>query len=557
VVEHSFHGSLPSHSRNLHSATKGLVSLITGAAIEDGFLPALDTPIGELLTEATGTPVGDVTLEQLLALSGGVTEGDERHLVRDAVASPLVSEPGTAWTYGNASVELVALALERAVAGGLCRYAHRVLAPLGITVDHWHLNEQGNVTGRAYAFLTARELARIGQLVLHDGRWAGEQVIPESFLRAMLEPRFDIDGGPYDHSAGCAGTTPRVGTGLLWRITAVGGHAAWMTSGYGGQYLVVVPDLDLVMVVQHDTFHDATMELQRHVSPLAFLESFVLPGLPPGERGAPACTTDLAIGPLDGETWRTVAPGPGDDLLPDWSPDGTRLAFTSFRDLAPEIYVVDADGGGLTRLSRDWAVDVWPRWSPDGTRLLFLSERAATSMSGLPRFDAYVLDLRTGQATMVSPGLGDVWAADWTPDGSIATVRSDGEDGLGELWLGDKHGMNATLLPGPRVGWPAWSPDGTRVAVATAFVADEPDPVVLGVLDPTTGEVVDLGRATDVPTWSPDGRVVTTVSTDNGPRMVFLEPDTGARTLGPPVDRGHLSPDGTLVAWPRSPESTR
>ena len=59
----------------------------------------------------------------------------------------------------------------------------------------------------------------------------------------------------------------------------VSGRIAWTASGFGGQFLVVIPSLDLVVVVTHDTFHDAVMPVQPHYSPHAFLESFVVPSI--------------------------------------------------------------------------------------------------------------------------------------------------------------------------------------------------------------------------------------------------------------------------------------
>ncbi|NIV59296.1 MAG: hypothetical protein GWN48_28980, partial [Actinobacteria bacterium] len=65
----------------------------------------------------------------------------------------------------------------------------------------------------------------------------------------------------------------------------------------------------------------------------------------------------------------------GSDTGPVWSPDGTRIAFTSFRDGDGEIYVMNADGTGLTRLTNDPATDQDPVWSPDGSQIAFVSDR--------------------------------------------------------------------------------------------------------------------------------------------------------------------------------------
>ena len=77
----------------------------------------------------------------------------------------------------------------------------------------------------------------------------------------------------------------------------------------------------------------------------------------------------------DGSAQTNLTRHADDDFLPTWSPDGTRIAFTSRRDGNDEIYVMNPDGSGQTRLTTDAAIDAAPTWSPDGQRLAFQSNR--------------------------------------------------------------------------------------------------------------------------------------------------------------------------------------
>lgn len=549
VLERYFHEAATSQSRNLHSVTKSILGVVTGAAVADGFLPELDTPIGDLVSEATGTEVGGVTLGQLLSMSGGLATGlDEADLVRDVVARPLAVTPGSRWEYSDASSELVALALERAVPGGLCRYVHRLLGPLGITVDHWHLNPGGGVTGRAYAFLTPRELLRFGQLVLQRGRWNGEQLIPADWFDMMLTARFDIDGGPYRGPGACIGGEARKAYGLHWRVHEASGRIAWTAAGYGGQFLVVIPSLDLVMVTTHDTYHDAVMPVQRFLYPHAFLESFVLPGIDDAGPSDHGCDHDLVVSLADGDDALVLAPHPADDSLAEWSPDGSQVAFVSQRDLNHELYIVDRDGTHLERLTFEWASDVLPRWSPDGTRIAFLSDREAASPGNGVDSDVHVLDLASGAVHRASPGLGDASGFTWSPDGErIAFVRSPERDGMGSLWVVDAGGGVATILhPGP-VGWPSWDPDGTRLAVVTGYDDGLAVPLRIGVLELASADIRELGSGADRPTWTGDGSaIVTSAETLGSFATLLIDARSGERTLLEGLPSGRPSPDG---AW--------
>ena len=68
----------------------------------------------------------------------------------------------------------------------------------------------------------------------------------------------------------------------------------------------------------------------------------------------------------------------GENWLPAWSPDGTRIAFSSTRDGNPEIYVVNRDGSNLRRITNHPGIDITPTWSPTGTQIAFTSDRTGT-----------------------------------------------------------------------------------------------------------------------------------------------------------------------------------
>ena len=147
----------------------------------------------------------------------------------------------------------------------------------------------------------------------------------------------------------------------------------------------------------------------------------------------------------------------GENWLPAWSPDGTKLAFSSTRDGNPEIYIVNRDGSGLRRLTNSPSIDITPTWSPSGTQIAFTSDRSGSpqiyvvgvdglglskktsesfcdrptwspapfneiayaSRSG-PGFDIHVLDLSTGATKSLTFGEGTNESPAFSPTGATS-----------------------------------------------------------------------------------------------------------------------------------------
>jgi Tol biopolymer transport system component/CubicO group peptidase (beta-lactamase class C family) len=153
---------------------------------------------------------------------------------------------------------------------------------------------------------------------------------------------------------------------------------------------------------------------------------------------------------VDGSEERNVTRGPGRDFA--WSPDGRRIAFDSVRDGNSEIYVVNSDGGGLRRLTRNAGPDLAPAWSPDGRKIAFTTKRDGN-------FEVYVMNADgSGQRRLTRNPASDGSPA-WSPDGRrIAFVSR--RDGNLEVYVMNPDGSgqrNLTRSPWHE-GSLAWSP---------------------------------------------------------------------------------------------------
>ena len=149
------------------------------------------------------------------------------------------------------------------------------------------------------------------------------------------------------------------------------------------------------------------------------------------------------------------------DDHPTWSPDGSKLAFTSSRSGAAQIYVMNRDGTGISRLTND-AVSYDPAWSPDGTKIAVVSAHTGT----LPQI--YVVNADgTGRTQLTDGTTNDFWPA-WSPDGNrlaFTRGRRVGNSVVRNVYVMNADGIGITGLTNDSASWaPAWSPDGTKLA---------------------------------------------------------------------------------------------
>jgi Tol biopolymer transport system component len=209
----------------------------------------------------------------------------------------------------------------------------------------------------------------------------------------------------------------------------------------------------------------------------------------------------------DGQGLRrlTDLTGPAGETAPAWSPRGDRIAYASDRDGNSEIYVVAADGSGARRITDHPANDSVPAWSPDGTRIAFVSDRDGSA--GLWSMGA------DGSAPLrLVPGAVDPGSKPaWSPDGRSIAFASDRDSGNLDIYVLDveaggasARGVGVKVIAGPTLdGEPAWSPDGTKLAFASDRDGS-PQVYVAGRDGSNVTKVTSKSRSY-TPTWAPDG----------------------------------------------------
>lgn len=251
----------------LMSATKSVNSILTGMMIDRGLI-TLDSTLGELLPQAVKVSEAKrgITVANLLTMRSGLlysnddfsldmAHGSGGNRIRHILDKPLVAAPGSRFEYQDCDPHLLSACLSSAADRNLSRFADEALfAPLGIHDRVWLTDQDGLTYGAYGLYLRPRDFAKIGQMVLQGGVWEGTRIVSSSWLETSTAAHVDPD-------------LHGLGFGYQWWTTErVGGFFAW---GHGGQYLLVIPAQQLVVVftAEPDTSSDKVA-----ISPPGFLE---------------------------------------------------------------------------------------------------------------------------------------------------------------------------------------------------------------------------------------------------------------------------------------------
>jgi len=212
-----------------------------------------------------------------------------------------------------------------------------------------------------------------------------------------------------------------------------------------------------------------------------------------------------------GRDLRRITTNPGKDAFPSWSPNGRTLAFASNRTGDWEIYTTNANGSGhLVQVTHRAGVDSLPVWSPDGTRLAFDAPRNGHyQICVVPAGGGTITVLTSGTARNVQPA--------WSPDGSKIAFTSN-RSGSFDIWTiaVASRTLHRVTTDSAAELQPAWSPDGTRLLFARATAAGQ----TIDVMPAGGGAASVLTglRGNEIPHWQPvTATAVTGVSPGQGP----------------------------------------
>jgi len=356
VFERYYHGSYAAQSNNIKSMSKSVLSVLTGIAIQEGRIQGLDHKLSEFYPEYFHPGLDPrkerITLEHIMTMTAGFQFdefGDSadklfssRNWFQTLIEYPMSSEPGAVFNYNTGLTHLLSGILTKVSGMSTLAYANsRLFGPLGMTCTRWTQDPMGIYFGGSEVWFTARDLAKFGLLMLRNGQWDNREIVNAAWLR----------GSARIHARNLMGW-PMGDYGYLWWSKPQQGYPVTLASGYGGQYVFLVPDLDLMVVTSADP-NIPTSNKVVYSQPFDFLSQYILPAV----RGpAPSAEVNSVVQAADYSA--TVAPG-------------------SFATMF---------GSGLSLVERTWD-DAMPTdgrlpTSVGGVRVTFGGESAAVSYAG-------------------------------------------------------------------------------------------------------------------------------------------------------------------------------
>ena len=235
---------------NSFSVAKSVVSALMGIAIQEGTIKSLDQRVIDFIPDLKGPYAEQVTVGDLSSMASGQKWNEEyynpfsvtsaSYFVKDLDAlildQPIDEKPGEAFRYKSGTSQLLGMVIKKATGKTLSAYlTEKLWQPMG--ANHtalWQLDSVENGMEKAFCCLAtnARDFARFGKLYKNHGRWNGTQLLDSSFIAMSLKPRFD--------------QSPEYGYG--WWLDIFQGKKVFMMRGHLGQYVLVVPEEDLIVV---------------------------------------------------------------------------------------------------------------------------------------------------------------------------------------------------------------------------------------------------------------------------------------------------------------------
>lgn len=274
VFEEYYKGDSNSQ-RHIFSATQSFTSSLIGIAINEGYIENVDQKmIGffpEFVSENLNPYIEEITIRHLLTMTSGLNTSKSVKLNPREIKKMLESSdhllPGDAFFHDGNNSQLLSMIITKATGETLEEYGKKhIFDPLGITQYSWD-NVYGYTYGSNAMYLSIRDLAKFGFLYLKEGIWRNKQIVPPEWIEESTQSKLELPQEIQSDSV--------KDYGYNWWIISTHNYYGYLAAGRSGQYLCVVPDLDLVIVITSEEYTSGGYSFQH----LSILNDYVIPAI--------------------------------------------------------------------------------------------------------------------------------------------------------------------------------------------------------------------------------------------------------------------------------------
>jgi CubicO group peptidase (beta-lactamase class C family) len=285
IGEQYYHGHGLVDATPIMSVSKSFLSALIGIALREGYITDLDEKVMIYFPEYWELKIDDrfydITLRHLLMMCAGIDRETNNYFhvyesdnwIRTTLRLPLLSNPGERMRYNTFQTHLLSAILTKATGMSTHEFAEEYLTgPILGTIQYWEQDPQGYYFGGNGMSMTPRDMTRLGLLYRNNGYSNRSEIVPQSWIDQSTTNYT----GWSDYNWGAL---ENYNYGYLWWLGEIRDHEVYLAIGHGGQYIVVFPDLDLIVSTTAHSYVDwDTADLQEQAI-LEFVADHILPAV--------------------------------------------------------------------------------------------------------------------------------------------------------------------------------------------------------------------------------------------------------------------------------------
>ncbi len=282
VVEDYYNGRNEYIMDPIFSVTKSYISAVIGIAIDKGYIESIDSKLldffPEYIDEDTDPRKFEITIGHLLTMTAGFDHenniGSELNKTENMIASIIASDlrfnPKTDFLYSTHGAHLLSGIINKVTGMSTREFTLRELFnPMGCESVKWIKDQNGIDFGGAGMFLTPRDMARFGYLYLKNGILDGKQIVPGEWIKNSVTT--------HHHYTEAWDKMGELGYGYLWWTGELRGYPLYFASGLGGQFILVIPDLNMVVIsTMHESAENDSNQMESFIT---IVNNYILPAV--------------------------------------------------------------------------------------------------------------------------------------------------------------------------------------------------------------------------------------------------------------------------------------